>query len=77
MKVLNDYKCTACEQITEHLEKPEIQYTTCPICGEPAVKLIPAPHFDYLHMGRDPYGLPTAGDKWANMHKKTSNPEED
>lgn len=41
----------------------------CPGCGQRAKQIPAVFQLDYLHMGTDVNGLPTAADKWAKMHE--------
>jgi putative FmdB family regulatory protein len=70
MYILNDFRCRACGKTFESLEKSHVVEVTCVACGDTADRLVAAPHLDYIHMGLDPVGNPTAADKWAAMHEK-------
>jgi len=77
-----EYKCPEghiTEKLVPLLQREGVQYCIHPGCGQLAKYIVSAPHIDYLHMGLDPVGNPTAGDKWARMHKEAAksknNPE--
>ena len=67
-----EYHCPECDSITTHLteeatrEDPHI----CEKCEALANYIVSAANLDYLHMGVDAIGNPTAGDKWAKMHEE-------
>lgn len=64
-----EHRCQSCGILSEHLVEFEEVNQECPACGDNAVRVVSAPKLDYLHMGIDKDGLPTAGDKWAKMHR--------
>ncbi len=67
-----EYLCVDCEEVCERLvqsnnrKEPQI----CDNCGGLSNYVVSAGHLDYLHMGVDAVGNPTAGDKWARMHEE-------
>ncbi len=63
-----EYQCD-CGKITEKFMFKKQLSIKCS-CGNYAQYRISAPYIDYLHMGVDPNGSPTAADKWAVMHEK-------
>ena len=76
-----EYHCPECNSITEYLEEEANRNEPhlCSNCEGLANYMVSAAHLDYLHMGVDAIGNPTAGDKWARMHEqagKTTHKEE-
>ena len=63
-----EYQCD-CGKITERFLFKKKLSIPC-VCGGFAHYRVSAPFIDYLHMGIDPTGNPTAADKWAVMHEK-------
>lgn len=66
---LYDFVCATGHKF-EELVKSDIKQAPCPLCRTAAVRQLACPHLDYLHMGLDPHGNPTAGDKWARMQEQ-------
>lgn len=65
-----EYECPhghVTEKLANHYASRDTA-VMCSRCGKLAKYKVSAPHIDYLHMGVDPTGNPTAGDKWARMH---------
>lgn len=65
---LYDFVCATGHKFEDLVPWTQKQ-STCPICKVVAIRQLSCAHFDYLHMGLDPRGNPTAGDKWAKMHE--------
>ena len=67
-----DYECTDCGFNFERQQRIADRKTAnCPACEHGVGKQqLTAAHIDYLSMGVDPYGNPTAADKWAKMHEE-------
>lgn len=72
MRRMYDHRCESCGEKSEHYIAEEEKTTVCPHCGGVAHRIVSAAHFDYLHMGVDKDGLPTAGVKWARMHREAA-----
>lgn len=75
--ILIDIECLKCghecEDFTVNGDKP-----LCPLCGGDVVRVWRTPpKLDYLHMGVDSRGLPTAGEKWARMHEQAAASKDD
>jgi len=68
---LYDYRCTDCAHKFEAQRSIAARkFASCPSCEEGMGKqLVTAAHIDYLSMGLDPTGNPTAARKWAKMHE--------
>ncbi len=49
--------------------KPDVKVAMCTECRQPGHRIISAVRLDY-RMGVDPDGCPTAGDKWARLHRE-------
>lgn len=71
-RLMYDHRCSGCGALNEHLTEYESKVETCPHCGADDHRVVSATKLDYLHMGVDPHGLPTAGAKWAKMHRKAA-----
>lgn len=67
---LYDFICIDGHKFTELVKFSERNGQHCPSCGEAASFIPPAPKIDYLRMGLDPTGNPTAGDKWAHIQEQ-------
>ena len=66
---IHDFRCSNGHE-TEDLVRVGTDTVDCPICGEPANRVIlRAPSIDYLKMGVDS-GFPTCADKWADIQTK-------
>jgi len=63
-----DFRCTACDNVTEGFVKPDVHEQPCPECGAVAKRTISAPHFD-PKMGLDS-DFGTFSDKWARTNKQ-------
>lgn len=66
---LYDFVCTTGHKF-EELVQSHVKMASCPFCRTASVRQLAAPKLDYLKMGLDPHGSPTAGDKWAKMHEQ-------
>lgn len=66
-----DFECTEGHRF-EELVQPDVKHLKCPKCSGTANRQVSAGHLDYLHMGVDASGMPTAGDKWAKMQWEKS-----
>lgn len=75
MFILYDFRCEGCGITFESLEKSHVFEIECIACGDVAKRQMSTPKIDYRHMGLDPVGSPTAGDKWAKMHEKDARRE--
>lgn len=64
--LLFDFVCNSGHKY-EELVQSGIKFISCPTCGKQADRQFPTPRIDYLRMGLDPSGCPTAGEKWAKM----------
>ena len=69
MKRVFEFRCQTCDERFDSYEEYENKEITHGGCGGTAHRVMSAPKLDYLHMGVDPRGNPTAGDKWAKMHR--------
>lgn len=72
-----DFQCEDCGYVEERFIRNDERIVECTKCHGHSNRLIPTPHFDYLHMGVDPTGNPTAGEKWAKMHEKNGEAQEE
>ena len=66
-----EFRCEACNERFESFEQYEDKVISHE-CGGIAHRVMSAPKLDYLHMGVDAVGNPTAGDKWAKMHREAA-----
>ena len=75
-----EYQCPqghVTEKLVPVASREGVQFCTTPGCGQLAHYIVSAPKLDYLHMGTDPVGNPTAGDKWARMHREAAKEKSD
>jgi hypothetical protein len=63
MRILIDFKCETCGNITEAYVDNTSMNIQCP-CGEMADRMIGAPH---IHLEGISGDFPSASDKWANQ----------
>lgn len=77
--LLYEFKCPMCAHIQEEWRriKERNDPLFCDECATEMTRVITPPHFDYLHMGVDAAGMPTAADKWADMHEEAGRKRKD
>lgn len=66
MRILVDFKCDTCGEVTEAYIDNTAMNIVCP-CGEMANRMISAPH---IHLEGISGDFPTASDKWANHREE-------
>jgi putative FmdB family regulatory protein len=65
------YECTECNERFDALQPMAARHTAlCPNCDGLGKQKLTTVAIDYLGMGLDPRGSPTAADKWAKMHEQ-------
>lgn len=73
-RLMYEHRCSNpdCGALNEHLNAYVDKTDICPHCGAEDNRVMSAPKLDVLHMGVDAAGLPTAGAKWAKMHREAA-----
>lgn len=68
-KLLRDFRCHECSQVSERFVDTEVNETKCPNCGGVAIRIIGMPRVALD--GTDP-GFPGAYDRWATIREKNA-----
>lgn len=67
-KLLRDFRCHTCNQVTERFVDTEVNETQCP-CGGVSIRIIGMPRVALD--GTDP-GFPGAYSRWADIREKNA-----
>ena len=69
-RMIFEFRCSACDAITDELVQPEVHEIPCSACGAPAKRIISAVRIDWQSFVHGPNATTGAIDKWDRMRKQ-------